>query len=109
ALVSRLAAEGMAMTVCPLSNKRLQVVPDLRDHPIRKMLQAGLNVSVHSDDPSYFGGYMTENYTELADAVGLTADEIKQLGRNAFASTFLTGTEKAGLIDRYDQIVGKLA
>ncbi|MEO0636560.1 MAG: adenosine deaminase, partial [Pseudomonadota bacterium] len=109
ALVARLAAEKMPLTVCPLSNKRLQVVPDLRNHPVRQMLEAGLMVNINSDDPSYFGGYMTENYQELADAVGLTADEIKQLGRNSFASTFLSDSEKAALIEKYDAVADKLA
>ncbi|MEN0087510.1 MAG: adenosine deaminase [Pseudomonadota bacterium] len=109
ALVARLVADKMPLTVCPLSNKRLQVVPDLRYHPIRKMLDAGLLVTVNSDDPSYFGGYMTENFQELADAVQLTGDEIKQLGRNAFTSTFLPDAEKTRLLEAYDAIANKLA
>ncbi|MEO0497426.1 MAG: adenosine deaminase [Pseudomonadota bacterium] len=109
ALVARLSADKMPMTVCPLSNMRLQVVPDLKNHPIRQMLEADLNVSIHSDDPSYFGGYMTENYQALADAVQLTAPEIKQLGRNAFASTFVSDAEKANLVERFDTIADKLA
>ena len=83
ALVKRIADSGMAMTVCPLSNKRLQVVPDLKDHPLRHMLNAGICATVNSDDPSYFGGYVNDNYLAIADALDLTRAEIVQLGRNS--------------------------
>ena len=73
ALVARIARERIPMTVCPLSNKRLQVCPDLRRHPLRRMLEAGLLVNVNSDDPSYFGGYVNENFIAVQEALALTA------------------------------------
>ena len=67
-LVARIAASQMALTVCPLSNLRLCVVDDLRDHPLPEMLAAGLRATVNSDDPAYFGGYVNENYLAIAEA-----------------------------------------
>jgi adenosine deaminase len=89
ALVERLAKSGMPLTVCPQSNLRLAVVKDMRDHPIRDMLQQGLKPSIHSDDPAYFGGYLNENFHALIDAVELSREEILQLVRNGFESAFL--------------------
>ena len=76
ALVARIARERIPMTVCPLSNKRLQVCPDLTRHPLRRMLEAGLLVTVNSDDPSYFGGYVNENFIAIQEALALTEAEI---------------------------------
>jgi adenosine deaminase len=89
ALVKRLAAEKVALTVCPLSNLRLQVVPDLARHPLRRMMERGLMVTVNSDDPAYFGGYINENYQAVADALGLDASALCALARNSFAASFL--------------------
>ena len=89
ALVERLAAEQMPLTVCPQSNLRLAVVDDMKDHPIRQMLQRGLKVTVNSDDPAYFGGYVNDNFNALVDAVGLNRDEILSLVRNSFEASFL--------------------
>jgi adenosine deaminase len=88
-LVRRLAAAQMPLTVCPQSNLRLAVVRDMRDHPIRRMLAAGLKATVNSDDPAYFGGYVNDNFDALVDAVDLGADEIVTLVRNSFTSSFL--------------------
>ena len=68
ALVARLAAEQMTLTVCPLSNLKLCVVDDLKDHPVPEMLRRGLHVTLNSDDPAYFGGYVNDNYQALADS-----------------------------------------
>ena len=100
ALVQRLADEKMSLTVCPLSNLRLAVVDDMSKHPIRNMLELGLNACVNSDDPAYFGGYMNENFNALIDATGLTRDEIFQLTINGFESSFLTPEEKQVHLDR---------
>ncbi len=94
ALVKRLAADKMALTVCPLSNLRLRGIPQMTDHPIRRMLDAGLLATVNSDDPSYFGGYMNENFSALDEALGLTQDEIVQLARNGFEAAFLDDDAK---------------
>lgn len=87
-LVTRLAREKMALTVCPLSNLRLHGVPDLKVHPLRQMLQAGLMATVNSDDPAYFGGYVNENYLAVQQALGLSRDEIVTLARNGFEAAF---------------------
>ncbi|WP_404480443.1 adenosine deaminase [Novosphingobium sp. BL-52-GroH] len=89
ALVARLAAEGMTLTVCPLSNLKLCVVDDLVDHPLDRMLALGLKATVNSDDPAYFGGYVAENYRAVAEARGLTRNDLVTLARNSFTGSFL--------------------
>jgi adenosine deaminase len=88
ALVARLAAEKVPLTVCPLSNLRLRVVPAMTAHPLKRMLQAGLMATVNSDDPAYFGGYVIENFQAVRQALGLTAEEIVTLARNGFRAAF---------------------
>jgi adenosine deaminase len=83
ALMGRLAAEGIPLTVCPLSNVALKVVPALERHPLKRLLDAGVNVTINSDDPPFFGGYLAENYTATADALGLGANDIRQLATNS--------------------------
>ena len=87
-LVARLAREKMALTVCPLSNLRLCVVSDMTQHPLKRMLAAGLRATVNSDDPAYFGGYITGNYLAAQQALCLGKDEILTLAQNAFAGSF---------------------
>ncbi len=94
ALVARLATSGMCLTVCPLSNLKLCVVPDLAAHPLRTMLQQGLRAMVNSDDPAYFGGYVNANYTAIAEALDLTRDELVTLARNSFTGAFLAPDER---------------
>ena len=89
ALINRLAAEGMTLTVCPLSNLKLCVIDDLKAHPLKKMLHLGLKATVNSDDPAYFGGYLGENWTQTTDALGLTRDELVTLAKNSFTGSFL--------------------
>ena len=89
ALVERLAREQIPLTVCPQSNLRLAVVSDMAEHPIRRMLAAGLKATVNSDDPAYFGGYMNDNFNALVDAVGLSGEEILVLVQNSFEASFL--------------------
>ena len=95
ALVARLAADGMTLTVCPLSNLKLCVVGDLADHPLKTMLDAGLKATVNSDDPSYFGGYVNANYQAVADALDLSKAELVTLARNSFTGSFLDDAAKA--------------
>ena len=97
-LVERLADERMTLTVCPLSNLKLCVVKDLKDHPVPEMLRRGLHVTLNSDDPAYFGGYVNENYRQLADAVGLSREQITQIAVNSFEGSFLSETDKAARI-----------
>jgi len=89
ALVKRLAAEGMTLTVCPLSNLKLCVVEDLKDHPLKRMLGLGLKATLNSDDPAYFGGYLGENWTQTAKALGLSRAELVTLAKNSFTGSFL--------------------
>lgn len=104
ALVARLAAESITLTVCPLSNLKLCVVDDIADHPLKSMLDAGLKATVNSDDPSYFGGYVNANYRAVADALDLSKDELLTLARNSFTGSFLGDADKArhlAAIDAY--------
>ena len=95
ALVKRLAAEGMTLTVCPLSNLKLCVVDDLAAHPLKRMLELGLRATINSDDPAYFGGYLGENWAAAAGALGLTREELAALAKNSFTGSFLTPVEIA--------------
>jgi len=95
ALVARLSAEGMCLTVCPLSNLKLCVVDDIARHPLRTMLDAGLAATVNSDDPAYFGGYVNANYIAVADALDLSREELARLARNSFTGSFLSAAEQA--------------
>jgi adenosine deaminase len=94
ALVERLAAEQIPLTVCPLSNVKLRVFPRLEQHNLRQLMAAGLRVTVNSDDPAYFGGYVNENYRATARALDLTVEELRGLARNGFLASFLPEAEK---------------
>jgi adenosine deaminase len=89
-LVQRLVREQMTLTVCPLSNHKLCVVPDLTQHPLRRMLQAGLHATVNSDDPAYFGGYVNANFHAITAALDLSRAELLTLARNSFSGSFLS-------------------
>ena len=97
-LVERLARERMALTVCPLSNLRLRVVEDLKAHPLRQMMQKDLVVTVNSDDPAYFGGYVNDNYRAVSNALSLGRDEIVAIVRNGFQASLMTAAEKAAAL-----------
>lgn len=101
ALVKRLAADGIALTVCPLSNLKLCVVSDMAAHPARRMLEAGLKACINSDDPAYFGGYLEENYAALSDSLGLQEAELVQLSRNGIEAAFWPEADKARLLAAY--------
>jgi len=99
-LVERLRRERIPLTVCPLSNVALQVVDRVVDHPLPEMMEAGLLVSVHSDDPAYFGGYVGENYFVLADDLGFGEQRLAMLAANSIESSFLEeGTKQTLLIE----------
>ena len=93
-LIARLVREQTPLTMCPLSNLRLRGIERLDQHPIKKALNAGVMATVNSDDPSYFGGYINDNYKQVAKAVGLDADEIVQLAKNSFAASFISDQNK---------------
>jgi adenine deaminase len=88
ALVRRLAADGTALTMCPLSNVRLQVVPDLAGHPLPRLLDAGVRVTVNSDDPAYFGGYVADNYMAVAEAYDLSEADLAVLAQASLDACF---------------------
>ena len=94
ALVQRLAAARVPLTVCPLSNQKLCVFPDLADHNIGALLDAGLCVTINSDDPAYFGGYVNENFVQTFAATGLTAQQAYQLAANSFEASFITEAQR---------------
>lgn len=89
-LITRLARSNMTLTVCPLSNLKLCVVKDMHHHPIPRMLKAGLRVTVNSDDPAYFGGYLNANYLSLIHAGLVNRSDLIQLARNSFLGSFLS-------------------
>ncbi len=93
-LMARLIAEKMPLTVCPLSNLKLCVVNDMKEHNIRRLLQLGVHVTVNSDDPSYFGGYMNDNFIAIQQALDLSNEELKQLATNSFEASFISDQEK---------------
>ena len=102
ALTERLAREQMTLTVCPLSNLKLCVVPDMALHPIDAMLSKGLRATINSDDPAYFGGYLNDNYRAAAAGRGLGRDALATLARNSFLGSFLGDEEKAAHLSRLD-------
>jgi adenosine deaminase len=87
-LMDRLVSEQVPLTVCPLSNVRLHAVPSLEEHPLARMLRAGALVSVNSDDPAYFGGYLDDNVAAVRAALGLTDEEVRRLAENSVRSSF---------------------
>jgi adenosine deaminase len=102
ALVRRLRDERIPLTVCPLSNVRLRVVDSLAAHPLRAMLDAGLLVTVNSDDPAYFGGYAGDNLQRVADALGLRDETLATLARNSFEAAFIEAPARAAFLSRLD-------
>jgi len=104
ALTKEIADRRIALTVCPLSNVRLKVVPRLDEHPLRAMLQANLLVSVNSDDPPYFGGYVSENLIECQRALQLSKAEVVRLVRNGFESAFITTEERSRYLSAIDDL-----
>ena len=93
-LMQRLIAEKMPLTVCPLSNLKLKVVHDMAEHNIQRLLKQGVHVTVNSDDPSYFGGYMNDNFIAIAESLDLTDAELKTLAKNSFEASFISDDEK---------------
>ncbi|MBA3477823.1 MAG: adenosine deaminase [Lautropia sp.] len=103
ALMQRLARSRMPLTVCPLSNVKLRVFPDLASHNLKRMLDLGLNVTINSDDPAYFGGYVGENYLQVVHALNLGRDDVLRLARNSLESSFVSREVKAGWVKELQQ------
>ena len=103
-LMQRLARDRIPLTVCPLSNLKLCVFPDLASHNLRELLDAGLVATVNSDDPAYFGGYMNDNFTQTFAATGLAAAHAYTLARNSFEASFVQASVKASHVDRLNRV-----
>ncbi len=106
-LVERLVKEQVPLTGTPLSNVALRVVDTIDDHPLRSMLDHGVLVSVNSDDPAYFHGYVGDNYVAVAGALGLGPAELAQLARNSVASSFIPESRKAALTLEIDDLLAR--
>ena len=102
ALCRRLAAERIPLTVCPLSNVKLGVFSRMEQHNLKRLLDRGLTITINSDDPAYFGGYVLDNYAAAQRALALTRDDIATLARNSFAASFLPERDKAAWIAKVD-------
>jgi len=109
ALMKRLAQDRIPLTVCPLSNLKLCVFPDLSKHNLGALLDAGLVATVNSDDPAYFGGYMNENFVQTFAATGLTAQQAWQLAANSFQGSFIDAPAKSRYIDRLNEAFAAFA
>ncbi len=105
-LVARLARERIPLTMCPLSNVKLKVFDRLEDHNLGRLLDAGVMVTINSDDPAFFGGYVGTNYLRTAEALGLGPDDLVQVARNSLEATFLPDDDKQALLDELDAYVG---
>lgn len=104
ALMARIIREGIALTVCPLSNLKLRVVDDLTRHNLKRMLDAGVRVTINSDDPAYFGGYIGENFLQTARALGLARADLHRIARYSLEASFVSDVERAGWLARLDAI-----
>ena len=107
ALVQRLAAMGMPLTVCPLSNVKLCVFPDLASHNLPALLAAGLKITLNSDDPAYFGGYLLQNWLECFDALPLQAEHALQFARNSLEASFAPEADKGRWLAQVDAVAAQ--
>jgi adenosine deaminase len=104
-LMIRLMNEKIPLTMCPLSNKKLKVCPDLSKYPIRILMSNNIIVTINSDDPAYFGGYIGDNYYSLCRAIGLTKEEIITFAKNSFIATFLTQDRKDYYLQKINDFI----
>jgi adenosine deaminase len=102
-LMQRLARELVPLTVCPLSNVKLRVFPQLEQHNLKRLLDRGLCVTINSDDPAYFGGYLLENYLATDEALGLSRADLVRLAKNSFEASFLSEEEKERWMEQVDR------
>ena len=107
ALTERLAREQTPLTMCPLSNLRLKGIPNLESSPVKRALDAGLLVTVNSDDPSYFGGYVNDNYLGIYKALNLAPEDLVKLAKNSFAASFIDDKAKQSGIDAVEAYVAR--
>ncbi len=106
-LIRDFAKSGMALTMCPLSNSKLQVTPDLSKHMLKGLLDQGVKVMINSDDPAYFGGYVGDNYLEIWKGLKLSYEEIIKLSKNSFDATFLNDERKKFYLDMVEEFYQK--
>lgn len=107
-LIDYLVAQQIPLTVCPLSNVKLRVFNSMADHNLKKLLDLGLCVTVNSDDPAYFGGYIAENFMEAQAALSLTRKDIYQLAKNSFTASFLSASDKQKFVNELDNFTTQL-
>jgi adenosine deaminase len=107
-LVLRLARERIPLTVCPLSNLKLRVVKDLAEHNLGRLLHQGVHVTVNSDDPAYFGGYMADNYRTVVAALGLGAGDVVLLAENAIGAAFVSEERKIEMLEKLHAAAGAI-
>ena len=105
--VERIANEGYTLTVCPLSNLKLCVIDDIAYSPVKTMLEQGIKATVNSDDPSYFGGYINDNYNAVAAALDLSIDDIARLAVNSFEGSFLDQADIAAKRSEIEKLVSQ--
>ncbi|GAB1454498.1 adenosine deaminase [Draconibacterium sp.] len=107
-LVQELVKRKMPLTVCPLSNIKLKVVTDMKNHPLKKMLDAGLLATVNCDDPAYFGGYINENFLVVSEVLNLTKEDIFMLAKNSFEASFLDEESKREMFEKVEKFYGMM-
>ncbi len=103
-LIKKIVANKIPMTLCPLSNLKLKVISNMVQHPLKKMMSLGIIVTINSDDPSYFGGYINENYLAVAESLNLNQEDIIELSKNSFVASFLSEEQKSfylELVNKY--------
>jgi len=108
-LVARLVRDRVPLTVCPFSNIKLRVFPALAQHNLKQMLDLGLCVTINSDDPAYFGGYLGQNFLETAQALGLTRADLATLARNSLQASFVSDLERAPWLARLEAVASAVS
>lgn len=106
-LVDVLCIYEIPLTSCPLSNLKLKVIQQMSDHPVKEMLERGIKVTVNSDDPAYFGGYLNDNIIAVADALNLSEEDIVRLVNNSFEAAFITDSEKRAFLKKVEKACGR--
>jgi adenosine deaminase len=104
ALIERLRSERIPLTVCPLSNVKLRVFDSMVNHNLPQLIEAGLCVTINSDDPAYFGGYINENFHAVAAAFDLSKEDLCGLARNSFEAAFLEDSQRTEILDELDRL-----
>lgn len=107
-LIEEIVSRRIPLTVCPLSNHKLKVVSDLRNHPLKNMLDRGIVATVNSDDPAYFGGYVNENFMAVAENLSLTKKDIYLLAKNSFEASFISLPEKQHFIEKLGKFESRI-